>query len=453
MARLFGTDGVRGVVNDTLTPELAFHLGRAAAVFFVRGDDACARPRFLIGFDTRISGTMLAAALAAGICSAGGDVDIVGVIPTPGGAYLTRTGDYKAGVVISASHNPYPDNGIKFFDRCGFKLPDAAEDEIEAMLRGDALADSARPTADAVGRIQLIPEAAQRYADYIAASSPCRLDGLKIVVDAAHGAASAVTPAVLRKLGAEVIAIASEPNGVNINAGVGSTHPELLRERVLAEGADAGVANDGDSDRCLLIDETGAVLDGDHILLLAAQQLKSQNKLKNDTVVATVMSNIGFKKALEKMGLKAVFTSVGDRYVLEEMRAHDYVLGGEQSGHVIFLDYNTTGDGVLTAVQTLAIMKQSGRKLSELAQLMTTYPQILHNVRVYDKESWQDNSFIMAAIGAAEDELGENGRILVRASGTEPLLRVMAEGPDHDQLERIVADICAIIQREIGSEE
>ena len=453
MARLFGTDGVRGVVNDTLTPELAFHLGRAAAVFFVQGDDTAARPRFLIGFDTRISGTMLAAALAAGVCSAGGDVDIVGVIPTPGVAYLTRTGDYTAGVVISASHNPYPDNGIKFFDRFGFKLPDAAEDEIEAMLRADALDNSARPTADAVGRIQLIPEAAQRYTDYIAATAPCRLDGLKIVVDAAHGAASDVTPAVLRELGAEVITIASEPNGTNINAGVGSTHPERLRERVLAEGANAGVANDGDSDRCLLIDETGAVLDGDHILLLAAQQLKSQNKLKNDTVVATVMSNIGFKKALEKMGLQAVFTSVGDRYVLEEMRARGYVLGGEQSGHVIFLDYNTTGDGVLTAVQTLAIMKQSGRKLSELAQLMTTYPQILRNVRVYDKESWRENPFIMAAIGAAEEELGENGRVLVRASGTEPLLRVMAEGPDHDQLERIVTDICATVQREIGVEE
>ena len=446
MARLFGTDGVRGVVNEGLTPELAFQLGRAAAVYFGQQKE---NPRFLVGRDTRISGTMLTAALAAGICSAGGSVDDGGVLPTPAVAYLTKTGAYEAGVVISASHNPFPDNGIKFFDGEGYKLSDEVEDEIEHLLRADTM-ESIRPTAGKIGTIAVRDDLVEQYIGYIVATAPQRLDGLKVVVDTANGAASRVTSEVLRRLGAQVIAMADNPDGVNINAGCGSTHPEALQAAVLAEHAHAGIANDGDADRCLLVDEQGRLLDGDHIMFLCAMQLKEQNKLAADTVVGTVMSNIGFRKAIESIGAKTVFTSVGDRYVLAEMRANGYSLGGEQSGHIIFLDYNTTGDGVMTAVQALGILQESGLPLSELAVKMQTYPQLLVNIPVYDKEAWQDNPFVLSAIADGESELGADGRILVRASGTEPLIRVMAEGPDMEQLERIVGTIAQAIEREIG---
>lgn len=447
MARLFGTDGVRGVVNEGLTPELAFQLGRAAAVYFGQQE---ANPHFLIGRDTRISGTMLTAALAAGICSAGGSVDDGGVLPTPAVAYLTKTGAYAAGVVISASHNPFPDNGIKFFDGEGYKLPDEVEYEMERLLRADET-ESIRPTGGQIGTIAVRDDLVEQYIGYIVATAPQRLDRMKVVVDTANGAASRVTTEVLSRLGAEVIAMADTPDGVNINAGCGSTHPEALQAAVLAEHAHAGVANDGDADRCLLVDEQGHLLDGDHIMFLCAMQLKQQNKLAADTVVGTVMSNIGFRKAIESIGAKTVFTSVGDRYVLAEMRANGYSLGGEQSGHIIFLDYNTTGDGVMTAVQALGILQESGLPLSELAAKMQTYPQLLVNVPVYDKEAWQDNPLILSAIADGESELGEDGRILVRASGTEPLVRVMAEGPEMEQLERIVGTIAQAIEREIGA--
>ncbi len=402
MLRLFGTDGVRGVANRTLMPELAFQMGRAAGAYFGKSGE---RPRFLIGRDTRISGPMLEAALAAGLCAAGVDVDILGVIPTPGVAYLTKKHGYDAGVVISASHNPFPDNGIKFFNAKGHKLSDAAEEEIEELLqKGD------------------------------------------------EGATSTVLPDILARLGATVIATACEPDGVNINADCGSTHIEHLAKKVVACGADCGIANDGDADRCLFVDETGRVVDGDHLMLINALVMKEEGRLASDTVVGTVMSNLGFSRALAEHGLQTVATKVGDRYVLEEMLAHGYSIGGEQSGHIIFSEFNTTGDGQITAVQTLAALKKSGGKLSQLADLMKDYPQILENVRVYSKTGWEEKQEITEAIRAGEEELGANGRILVRASGTEPLIRVMAEGPDTEQLSRIVSDIVQVIRQEIGEE-
>lgn len=447
MARLFGTDGIRGIVNDSLTPELTFRLGQAAALYFAARSGAPAK--FLIGRDTRISGSMLTASLAAGICSVGGEAHLAGVMPTPAVAFLTKRHGYTAGVVISASHNPYPDNGIKFFDGDGFKLPDETEDEIEEYLRHE-VPDAVRPTGAGIGRVYEQPAMPEEYIEHIVQTAPHRLDGLRIVTDTANGAASQVTPEVLRRLGAEVIPMANRPDGVNINDGCGSTHPEALAAMVVAEGAHAGIANDGDADRCLLVDETGAVVDGDRILYLCARELKAEGKLAKDTVVATVMSNIGFGKSLAEAGITPVYTAVGDRYVLQRMRAEGYVLGGEQSGHVIFLDYNTTGDGVLTAVQVLSVLQRAGVPMSELASAMPTYPQLLRNVSVYDKQAWAENPFILAAISAGEEELGDDGRILVRASGTESLIRVMAEGPDEAQIERIVADIVQVIERELG---
>ena len=391
MARLFGTDGVRGIANDSLTPELAYHLGRAAAYIFGQNKE---HPTFLIGRDTRRSGTMLADILAAGIASAGGDCYMVGVIPTPAIAYLTRTHHMDAGVMISASHNPFEYNGIKFFDGFGYKLPDETEDKIEeCMLKDERVALQSRPTGAAIGTISSWTDLQQEYADFICKSTDIDLSGLKVVHDGANGSASVLGPEILKRLGAEVIAIHHEPNGVNINEKCGSTHLESLKETVLKYGADVGIANDGDADRCL---------------------------------------------------------AVGDRYVLEKMRKDGYSLGGEQSGHIIFLDYDTTGDGLLTAVQLLSIMKQQNKPLSELAGLMTRYPQILKNVRVQTKSGWEDNNLIMAAISAGEEELGDEGRILVRPSGTEPLIRVMAEGPDLDQLERIVDDIAVVVEHEMG---
>lgn len=446
MSRLFGTDGVRGVVNEFLTPELAYHLGRAAAAYFGKNSE---RPTFLIGRDTRISGAMLEASLASGICSMGGDVMILGEAPTPAVAYLVRKQGLTAGVVISASHNPFPDNGIKFFDGAGFKLPDAVEDEIESLCRQSADDELERPTGDKIGRILMKSEWLDAYADFVV-STAGSLEGLKVVYDGANGAAAHVAPAVLRRLGAEVIAIHVEPTGTNINDNCGSTHMESLRQAVIDHKAHVGIANDGDADRCLMIDETGATLDGDQIMLLCGLHLKEQGKLKDNMIVGTVMSNIGFHKAAKELGMQTDVTAVGDRYVLERMVDKDYSIGGEQSGHVIFLDYNTTGDGLLTAVQTLSIMKEKGKPLSELASLMTKYPQLLVNVRVVTKAGWEDNTLIQAAIAAAEAELGDEGRVLVRPSGTEPLIRVMAEGPEQDQLNELCHRIADTIGREQG---
>ena len=446
MSRLFGTDGVRGLVNEFLTPELAYHLGRAAASYFGQSIE---RPVFLIGRDTRISGGMLESALASGICAVGGDVIVLGEAPTPAIAYVVRQKECTAGVVISASHNPYPDNGIKFFDGNGFKLPDAVEDEIEELCKSSADDCLPRPTKGDIGTIQYHQEWVQEYVDFVVSTS-ASLEGLKVVYDGAHGAASYVGPTILRQLGAEVIAINVEPNGTNINDNAGSTHLEGLQAAVLREGAHVGIANDGDADRCLMVDEKGQVLDGDQIMLLCGLHLQEQGKLKDNMIVGTVMSNIGFHKAAEELGMKTCSTAVGDRYVLEKMLAEGYSIGGEQSGHVIFLDYNSTGDGLLTAVQTLSIMKEKGKSLSELAGLMTKYPQLLVNVRVLTKAGWETNTAIQDAIREAEEELGSNGRILVRPSGTEPLIRVMAEGPDQEQLDELCHRIGDVIRIEQG---
>ena len=446
MSRLFGTDGVRGLVNEFLTPELAYHLGRAAASYFGQSVD---RPTFLIGRDTRISGGMLENALASGICAVGGDVIILGEAPTPAIAYLVRQKQCTAGVVISASHNPYPDNGIKFFDGNGFKLPDAVEDEIEKLCTASADDGLPRPTKGDIGQIFYHQDWVEEYVNFVVSTSDT-LTGLKVVYDGAHGAASYVGPKILRQLGAEVVAINVTPNGTNINDNAGSTHLEGLQEAVLREGAQVGIANDGDADRCLMVDEKGQVLDGDQIMLLCGLHLKEQGKLKENMIVGTVMSNIGFHKAAKELGMQTCSTAVGDRYVLEKMLAEGYSIGGEQSGHVIFLDYNSTGDGLLTAVQTLSIMKEKGKSLSELAGLMTKYPQLLVNVRVLTKAGWETNVAIQDVIREAEEELGSNGRILVRPSGTEPLIRVMAEGPDQEQLNDLCHRIGDIIRIEQG---
>ena len=446
MSRLFGTDGVRGLVNEFLTPELAYHLGRAAASYFGQSVD---RPTFLIGRDTRISGGMLENALASGICAVGGDVIILGEAPTPAIAYLVRQKGCTAGVVISASHNPYPDNGIKFFDGNGFKLPDAVEDEIEKLCTASADDCLPRPTKGDIGQIFYHQDWVEEYVNFVVSTSDM-LTGLKVVYDGAHGAASYVGPKILRQLGAEVVAINVTPTGTNINDNAGSTHLEGLQEAVLREGAQVGIANDGDADRCLMVDEKGQVLDGDQIMLLCGLHLKEQGKLKENMIVGTVMSNIGFHKAAKELGMQTCSTAVGDRYVLEKMLAEGYSIGGEQSGHVIFLDYNSTGDGLLTAVQTLSIMKEKGKSLSELAGLMTKYPQLLVNVRVLTKAGWETNTAIQDVIREAEEELGSNGRILVRPSGTEPLIRVMAEGPDQDQLDELCNRIGDVIRIEQG---
>ena len=446
MSRLFGTDGVRGLVNEFLTPELAYHLGRAAASYFGQSVE---RPTFLIGRDTRISGGMLENALASGICAVGGDVIILGEAPTPAIAYLVRQKGCTAGVVISASHNPYPDNGIKFFDGNGFKLPDAVEDEIEKLCTASADDCLPRPTDGDIGRITYHQDWVEEYVNFVVSTSDT-LTGLKVVYDGAHGAASYVGPKILRQLGAEVVAINVEPTGTNINDNAGSTHLEGLQEAVLREGAQVGIANDGDADRCLMVDEKGQVLDGDQIMLLCGLHLKEQGKLKDNMIVGTVMSNIGFHKAAKELGMQTCSTAVGDRYVLEKMLADGYSIGGEQSGHVIFLDYNSTGDGLLTAVQTLSIMKEKGKSLSELAGLMTKYPQLLVNVRVLTKAGWETNTAIQDVIREAEEELGANGRILVRPSGTEPLIRVMAEGPEQEQLDKLCHRIGHVIRIEQG---
>ncbi len=447
MGRLFGTDGVRGVANKELTPELAFRLGRAATAFF--GEETHAQPVVVIGRDTRISGQMLEAALAAGICSAGGKAILAGVVPTPAVAYLTRTLKAQAGVVISASHNPYPDNGIKFFAGTGYKLPDTVEEKLEDLVL-KAEDDLARPTAEGVGTIEYRHDLVKDYMDYAISTVQGDFSGLKIVVDCSNGAAFEVAPAVLKSLGADVVVINDTPNGININKECGSTHMAGLQQAVVAHQADIGIAHDGDADRCLVVDETGALVDGDQIMVICALKLLKHNQLKDKTLVTTVMSNIGLHQAIKKAGGRLEITPVGDRYVLETMLESGYSLGGEQSGHIIFNEYSTTGDGVITALQLISAVRQSGKKLSELAALMTRYPQLLVNVRVASKDGWQENSVIQDAIQAGATELGESGRILVRPSGTEPLIRVMAEGPELPQLEKLVHGIADVIKEQQG---
>ncbi|MBP7249543.1 MAG: phosphoglucosamine mutase [Selenomonas sp.] len=449
MARLFGTDGVRGEANVTLLPEMAYRLGRAATLYFGRESDE--QPLILIGRDTRISGEMFASALTAGICSAGGRAMLAGVIPTPAIAYLARRHKAKAGIVISASHNPFHDNGIKFFGGDGYKLPDAVEDELEAIVHQLEQDDNlARPSGDKIGHIEYRTDLLNQYIEFVLSTCKERFDGMSVVLDCANGAAYEVMPRVLRELGAKVKVIHALPNGVNINDHCGSTHLESLQRAVLENHADFGIAHDGDADRCLCVDEKGQVIDGDHILVMCAQDMIKKGTLPYNTVVTTVMANIGFHKAIKAAGCRAEITQVGDRYVLENMLKNGYKIGGEQSGHIIFTDFSTTGDGPITALQVLSSLKRSGRKASDLTNLMTTYPQLLVNVKVATKDGWEENEAIKAAIAAGEQELGTDGRILVRPSGTEPLIRVMAEGPDQAQLDTICHRIADVVKKEQG---
>ena len=402
MARLFGTDGVRGVANSQLTPELAYKLGRAAALYFGR---EAKNPKIIIGRDTRLSGTMLESALAAGICSAGGNAHLLGVIPTPAVSYLTEQMHASAGIVISASHNPFEDNGIKFFSHTGYKLPDAVEDEIAAIVE-QPIDYTQSPTGSSLGRVIEEKDMGREYIKHIVASADRRLNGLKVVMDCANGANSLIAPEILRQLGAHVIPIFCNPNGININNGCGSTHLEALKKKVLEEKADVGVANDGDADRCLVVDENGDALDGDQIMLICAMDLMAKKKLKDNVLVITVMSNVGLTKAMKKQGGSCVKTSVGDRYVLEEMLKNGYDLGGEQSGHIIFSDFAKTGDGMLTAVKLLGSMVQKNKTLSQLGSLMTKYPQILVNVVSKIKMAGRKNTAIKEIISKYQQGTG-----------------------------------------------
>jgi len=447
MGKYFGTDGVRGVANTELTPELAFKIGRCGGYVLTR---EAHKPKVLIGLDTRVSGTMLEAALAAGLTSIGADVVRLGVVSTPAVAYLTRTSGADAGVMISASHNPVQDNGIKFFGRDGFKLLDETELEIESLL--DAEVDTLpRPTGGELGSIRDDLQASERYVDFVKSTldAGTTFAGMRVVLDCANGAAYELAPRIFRELGAEVVLMGAQPDGRNINAGCGSTHPEGLQAAVVAQGAHIGLAFDGDADRLIAVDETGAEVDGDYILAICGDAMNRAGKLAHSTIVTTVMANIGFFKGIEAVDLKAYKTAVGDRYVMEEMRRGGYNLGGEQSGHVIFLDHGTTGDGILSGVQLLQTLVQSGRKLSELKQIMRKFPQVLVNVRVVDKSKLEGNTEVERVIREVEAELGDNGRVLVRPSGTESLIRVMAEGPDKDQVESFVNRIAQVVEEQL----
>ncbi|WP_064091700.1 phosphoglucosamine mutase [Rossellomorea aquimaris] len=449
MGKYFGTDGVRGVANTELTPELAFKLGRFGG--YVLTKDAT-RPKILIGRDTRISGHMLEGALVAGLLSIGAEVMRLGVISTPGVAYLTKALGAQAGVMISASHNPVADNGIKFFGPDGFKLSDAQEAEIEDLL--DQTQDNLpRPVGADLGQVSDYFEGGQKYIQYLKQTVDEDFDGIHIALDCAHGATSALATHLFADLDADISTMGASPNGLNINEGVGSTHPETLAEMVKEKGADLGLAFDGDGDRIIAIDEHGEIVDGDQIMYICGKYLKSEGRLKQSTVVSTVMSNLGFHKGLEENGIQSIQTAVGDRYVVEEMKNNGYSLGGEQSGHIIFLDYNTTGDGLLTGIQLVNIMKSTGKPLSELAGEMQKFPQKLVNVRVTDKHHVTDNTTVKQVIDKVEEEMNGNGRILVRPSGTEPLVRVMAEAPTEELCEQYVTEIANVVEKEMGLNE
>jgi phosphoglucosamine mutase len=449
MGKLFGTDGVRGIANEEpMTPETVVKLGRAAA-HVLRGDGG--RPAIVIGKDTRLTGYMLETALTAAITSMGVDVLLVGPLPTPGIAFITRSLRAEAGIVISASHNPVEDNGIKFFSGDGFKLPDAVEDQIETLMESGEL-DRIRPRARDIGRAFRIGDAVGRYIEFAKNSLPKGMEfrGLRVVVDCANGAAYRVTPTVLKELGAEVFPINVEPDGLNINQDCGSLHPQGLQEAVLKYRADVGLAHDGDADRVLLVDETGALVDGDQVLALCALDLQAEGRLRERTVVATVMSNLGLELCLREAGVRLVRSPVGDRYVLEEMVRGGYVLGGEQSGHIIFLEHNTTGDGVITALQVLGVTQRTGKPLSALAGCMQKLPQTLVNVRVRRRDPLESLPEVQAAIREAEALLGSGGRLLVRYSGTEPLVRVMAEGADMARIQASADFVVKSIQAALG---
>ncbi|HFR3549902.1 TPA: phosphoglucosamine mutase [Streptococcus suis] len=448
MGKYFGTDGVRGEANVELTPELAFKLGRFGG--YVLSQHETDTPRVFVARDTRISGQMLEAALVAGLLSVGIHVYKLGVLATPGVAHLVKTEKASAGVMISASHNPAQDNGIKFFAGDGFKLDDALEAEIEALL--DASEDTLpRPSAQGLGDVVDYPEGLRKYQQFLV-STGLELEGMKVALDTANGAAATSARQVFADLGAELTVMAEHPDGLNINEGVGSTHPEKLQELVKESGSQIGLAFDGDSDRLIAVDENGDLVDGDRIMYIVGKYLADKGLLAKNTIVTTVMSNLGFHKALDREGIEKAVTAVGDRYVVEEMRNGGYNVGGEQSGHVILMDYNTTGDGQLTAVQLTKIMKETGKKLSELAAEVTIYPQKLVNIRV--ENSMKDKAMEVPAIAAIiekmEAEMAGNGRILVRPSGTEPLLRVMAEAPTDAEVDYYVDNIADVVRAEIG---
>ncbi|WP_144829511.1 phosphoglucosamine mutase [Microbacterium sp. BH-3-3-3] len=445
---LFGTDGVRGLANGLLTAELALHLAQATAVVLGQGRSAEAREAegrrltAVVARDPRVSGEFLSAAVAAGLASSGVDVLDAGVIPTPATAFLIADHDADFGVMVSASHNPAPDNGIKIFARGGTKLPDVVEQRIESALEGERL----QPTGAGVGRIRRFADAEDRYVLHLLGSLPHRLDGIHVVLDCAHGAAAGVSPETFKDAGAQVTVIGADPDGLNINDGVGSTHLDVLAETVVRLGADLGIAHDGDADRCLAVDAEGNIVDGDQIMAILAVAMKDRGALVDDTLVATVMSNLGLHRAMQDHGIRVLQTGVGDRYVLEAMNEGGYSLGGEQSGHVIMSEFATTGDGLLTGLHLVAEMARQGKTLAELASIMTVYPQVLVNVRGVDRDGVSDDQ-VQEAVAASTAELGDSGRVLLRASGTEPLVRVMVEAAD-EHTARLHADRLADVVRE-----
>ncbi|WP_026692933.1 phosphoglucosamine mutase [Peribacillus kribbensis] len=449
MGKYFGTDGVRGVANTELTPELAFKLGRCGGYVLTKDTN---RPKVLIGRDTRISGEMLESALIAGLLSIGAEVMRLGVISTPGVSYLTKTQGAQAGVMISASHNPVADNGIKFFGPDGFKLSDDQENEIEALMdQGND--ELPRPIGAGLGTVNDYFEGNQKYIQYLKQTVDEDFSGIHVAVDCAHGATSSLAAHLFADLEADISTMGASPDGLNINEGVGSTHPEALAAFVKEKGADVGLAFDGDGDRLIAVDENGNIVDGDQIMYICAKYLNEQGRLKHSTVVSTVMSNLGFYKGLQENGIQSAQTAVGDRYVVEEMKKGGYNLGGEQSGHIIFLDYNATGDGLLSGVQLVNIMKASKKPLSALAAEMTKYPQKLVNIRVTDKHGVTGNPKVQEVIQQVEAEMDGNGRILVRPSGTEPLVRVMAEAPSEQHCVDYVNRIAEVVKGEMGLQE
>lgn len=448
MGRMFGTDGVRGVANEELTPLLAMQLGQAGAYVLSRENNH--KPTIMVGCDTRLSGDMLANALMAGACSVGANVVYLGILPTPAVAYLTNKYKVDAGVVISASHNPMEFNGIKFFDGSGYKLPDALEDEIEALIKSN-MAGISMPIGTGIGKIKYRTDAREEYINHDIKCVDVDLSGIKMVVDCAEGASSYTAVEAMQQLGATVIPIHNNPDGTNINAGCGSTHMDELRARVMAEKADIGVAFDGDADRFLAVDEKGNKIDGDQIMAIVGKHMKEKGQLKKNTIVATIMSNLGFFKMGEREHIRIDQTRVGDRYVLEHMKEIGANLGGEQSGHVIFLDENTTGDGLLTALHLLQVMVETKKPLSELSQVMTVMPQALENATVpnHKKEAYLDYPEIRDAIDQLEKEFAGNGRVLIRPSGTEPLVRVMIEGSDLEKITKEAKKLAALIQKTV----
>lgn len=448
MGIYFGTDGVRGIANEALTPELAFKLGRFGGYILTKD---IKKPKVLIGRDTRISGYMLEGALIAGLLSIGAEVMRLGVISTPGVAYLTKANSAEAGVMISASHNPVEDNGIKFFGPDGFKLTDEQEDEIEKLI--DEEDNLPRPVGADIGVANDYFEGGQKYLSFLKGSVDNDFEGIQIALDCAHGATSSLATHLFADLEADIYSMGSSPNGLNINDGVGSTHPEKLQAFVKEKEANIGLAFDGDGDRLIAVDENGHLVDGDQILFICAKYMNEKGFLRQNTVVSTVMSNLGFYKAVEANGMRSDKTNVGDRYVMEEMRRGGFNLGGEQSGHIIFLDYNTTGDGMLSAIQLVNVMKETGKPLSELAAEMTIFPQVLKNIKVVDKHNVLTNPRIQDEIAAVEKEMGDEGRVLVRPSGTESLVRVMVEAPTQEACDKYADRVIAVIEDLLGMEE